>query len=149
MSKIIKHTFEIPNLTVEDGELVEGKPTTKTYTFTLLYRGVGLFEEITGVSLFNTLMSQIGTDTDEMKSASRLMNREFIQSLAAVSYVKLDGDKFHNNRATVEEFKKSPVYPLLDQDLTFIKKLISMAIECIGGDEGKKKTKAEVSRSKK
>lgn len=135
MAKIIKHTFEIPNLTVENGELVEGKPTSKTYTFTLLYRGVGLFEEITGSPLINTLMSQVDADKDEVKSASNMMKREFIQALAAVSYVKLDGDKFHNNRSTVEEFKKTPVYPLVDQDLNFITKLISMALDCISGEK--------------
>lgn len=150
MAKIIKHTFAIPNLTVENGELVEGKPTVKTYTFTLLYRGVGLFEEITGRPLMDTLMSAIDTDKDEVKNATNLMKRDFIQALAAVSYVKLDGNKFHNNRATVEEFKKSPVYPLVDQDIEFITKLMSMAVECIGGEEkGKQKTKEATTRSKK
>lgn len=147
MAKIIKHTFEIPNLSVENGELVEGKPTTKTYTFTLLYRGVGLFEEVTGAPLINTLMAQVDTDKDELKSATNMMKREFIQSLAAVSYVKLDGDKFHNNRSTVEEFKKSPVYPLVDQDINFIAKLMSMALECISGDKQVKQSGEK--RSKK
>lgn len=150
MAKIIKHTFEIPNLTVENGELVEGKPTIKTYTFTLLYRGVGLFEEITGRPLMDTLMSAIDTDKDDVKNASNLMKRDFIQALAAVSYVKLDGNKFHNNRATVEEFKKSPVFPLVDQDIDFMSKLMTMAVECIGGEEkGKQRTKEAATRSKK
>lgn len=150
MAKIIKHTFEIPNLTVENGELVEGKPTIKTYTFTLLYRGVGLFEEITGRPLMDTLMSAIDTDKDDVKNASNLMKRDFIQALAAVSYVKLDGNKFHNNRATVEEFKKSPVFPLVDQDIDFMSKLMTMAVECIGGEEkGKQRTKEATTRSKK
>lgn len=147
MSKIIKHTFNIPNLSVKDGELVEGNPITKTYTFTLLYRGIGLYEEIAKEPLFNSLLDCIGKEND-IENAKNLLNKDFIKTLACVSYCKIDGDKFHNNRATCEEFKKTPVYPLIEQDFEFITKLISMAMECCYDNEKSKKN-SEVSRSKK
>lgn len=147
MSKIIKHTFEIPNLYVENGELVEGKPTEKTYTFTLLFKGTGLYEEITGKTLFSDLMSKSQSGTKE-ELAANILDRDFIQTLASVSYVKIDGNKFHNNHVTIEEFKKSPAYSLVGQDLDFITKLMQMAIDCINADDGKRKTK-EVSSPKK
>lgn len=150
MAKIIKHTFSIPNLSVENGELVEGEPRKETYTFTLLYRGVGLFEEITGESIFKVLMNMSASSNSEAEAVSNMMDKNFIQTLASVSYVKLDGDRFHNNRATVEEFKKTPVYPLLTQDIGFVTKLYGMAMECISeADKSKSKTKENANRSKK
>lgn len=149
MSKIIKHTFEIPNLYVENGELVEGKPTEKTYTFTLLFKGAGLYEEIVGRTLFSDLVGKTkGKEDDSIALAQSIFDREFIQNLASVSYVKIVGDKFHNNHVTVEEFKKSPVFQLIGQDIDFIMKLVEMAMECIGNDRVKKNSK-EVSSPKK
>ena len=150
MSKIIKHTFEIPNLSVKDGELVEDKPTKVTYTFTLLFKGFGLFEEIHGETLFNAMLKNINSDNDDMENSKNLMSTSFIKDLAAASYVKIVGDKFHNNRATVEEFKKSQVYSLIESDYDFIIKLSQMATECIYDEQkSKKSTKTEVSKSKK
>lgn len=151
MSKIIKHTFNIPNLAVKDGELVEGEPRKKTYTFTLLYRGVGLFEEITGKSLFKTIMENVvASGNDESQAAMNMMDKDLIQTLASVSYVKIDEDRFHNNRATVEEFKKTPVFPLLSQDVNFASKLYTMAVECLSETEkSDKRTRGASNRSKK
>lgn len=132
MSKIIKHTFKLPNLIVKDGELVEDKETTATYTFTLLFKGIGLYEEISGKPLINSLMNAMGDGSgSEMETVEKMMDKKFIRDLACASYVKIVGDKFHNNRATVEEFKKSQVFPYIESDYEFIVKLITMATECI------------------
>ncbi len=132
MSKIIKHTFKLPNLTVKDGELVEDKETTATYTFTLLFKGIGLYEEISGKPLINSLMNALGDGSgSEMEAVEKMMDKKFIRDLACASYVKIVGDKFHNNRATAEEFKKSQVFPYIENDYEFIVKLITMATECI------------------
>lgn len=142
MSKIIKHTFKLPNLTVQDGELVEDKETTATYTFTLLFKGIGLYEEIAGKPLINSLMDAVGQDENDMQTVEKIMDKKFIKDLACASYVKIVGDKFHNNRATAEEFKKSQVYPFIENDYEFIIKLITMATECIydkGKDNAKRK----------
>lgn len=150
MSKIIKHTFEIPNLIVKDGELVEDKPTKVTYTFTLLFKGFGLFEEINGNTLFNAMLENVSDDVSDVKQAKEILGSSFIKDLASASYVKIEGNKFHNNRATVEEFRKSQVYPLVENDYEFIMKLSQMAAECIY-DEHKSKinNQKEASRSKK
>ena len=63
MSKIIKHSFSIPNLAMKDGELVEDKPTIITCTFTLLFKGFGLFEEI-GAQLRFVSREGAGKNTD-------------------------------------------------------------------------------------
>lgn len=133
--KIIKHTFEIPNLKVENGELVENGTTKETYTFTLLHKGMGLYEELSGKPLMATLVNL----KDEGDALEQVISNKFIQDLACASYVKIDGDKFHNNRATVEEFKKTAVFPKVSEDIDFIKKLIQMAMECITEQEEKKR----------
>lgn len=143
MSKIIKHTFKIPNLVVKDGELVEDKETTITYQFTLLFKGVGLFEEISGKSLLNSLMANAIDDGDNKGNAlAKMVDKKFIKDLACASYVKIVGDKFHNNRATAEEFRKSQVYPIIETDYEFIMKLLTMAMECLY-DEQKGKAKSK------
>lgn len=136
MSKIIKHTFKLPNLIVKDGELIEDKETTATYTFTLLFKGIGLYEDIAGKPLINSLMTALGQDGNEVEAVGKMMDKKFVKDLACASYVKIVGDKFHNNRATAEEFKKSQVYPYIENDYEFIVKLITMATECIY-DKGK------------
>lgn len=147
MSKIIKHTFTIPDLHVENGELVEGTPVTKTYQFTLLYKGVGIYEEAVGKPLFDELLGALNSFDPKETDVAKVLNKEFIKNLACCSYVKIDGNNFHNNRATFEEFKRSAVYPLIEQDFVFINKLINMAVDCLYDKEKKKSN--EVSRSKK
>lgn len=137
MSKIIKHTFKIPNLVVKDGELVEDKETTVTYQFTLLFKGVGLYEEIAGKPLLNTLMGFTGAKEEAL---AKIIDKKLIKDLACASYIKIVGDKFHNNRATAEEFKKSQVYPIIENDYEFIMKLLTMAMECVY-DEQKSKAR--------
>lgn len=125
--KIIKHTFTIPKIRIEDGELIVAGETKETYTFTMLHRGVGVYEEMTGKSLVKEFLSK-GNESDMMNT--QLLDREFILNLAAASYVKIDGYKFHNNRATAEEFKKLPVANHIF-DLAFIAKLYEMVGNCI------------------
>ena len=147
MSKIIKHTFKIPNLVVKDGELVEESTATKTYQFTLLFKGIGLYEEIAGKPLLNALMGAIDPN-DQMKSIEKMVDKKFIRDLACASYVKIEGNKFHQNRVTAEEFRKSQVYGMIENDYEFVVKLISMAMECIS-DEKKAKSMKGASKPKK
>lgn len=149
MSKIIKHTFRLPNLTVKDGELVEDKETTVTYTFTLLFKGIGLYEEITGKSLINALLNVVGENSNDIETAQKILDKKFIKDLACASYVKIDGNRFHNNRATVEEFRKSLVYPHLENDYGFMMELISMAMECVSDKEKAKAKSKGASKPKK
>lgn len=148
MSKIIKHTFEIPNLSVVDGELVEGKPTKVTYTFTLLFKGFGIFEDLHGSTLFSALLDTIGDS--EQDSVKKLFGTSTIKDLACASYVKIEGNKFHNNRATAEEFRKSQVFPLIENDYDFVMKLSQMATECVYDEQkSKANNRKEDNRSKK
>lgn len=134
--KIFEYTFNIPSLTVKDGKLIENGTTEETYTFTLLHKGFGLYEDLTGKPLMAKLMELTSTD-----DVDKIISKEFISNLACASYVKIDGDKFHNNRATAEEFKKSAVFSKTTEDVQFIRGLISMALECItDANNSKKKT---------
>lgn len=139
MSKIIKHTFTLSNLSVdEDGNLLEGTPKEETYTFTLLHKGVGIFEELAGESLFSTLMA-LSSEKKE-NAIAKVMNSKLLVNLAAASYVKIEDGQFHNNRATAEEFKKKQVVNHIN-DVSFVAKLLQMATECVVGQtKAQKKT---------
>lgn len=132
--KIIKHTFKFPKLSVNDGELVEDGFIEETYTFTLLHKGMGLFEEMTGKPLMSFL-TDIAGEEDEKGAINRFLDKSFIPSLAAASYTKIENGKFHNNRATAEEFKKTAVYPRVTEDLSFIEQLVEMAVDCVLGEQ--------------
>lgn len=129
--KIIKHTFKIPQLSIVNGELVENGSVEETYTFTLLHKGIGLYEEMAGEPLINTLLDVQNLKENEI--AKIVMNSKFVLNLASASYVKIEDGKFHNNRATCEEFKKLPVCNHLN-DPQFVAKLLEMATECVVGD---------------
>ena len=141
MAKIIKHTFELPKLEVVDGELVENGTIEETYTFTLLHKGMGLFEELSDKPLMAYLMQfREGIESDDLNNLNdeekanvieKLLSRNFINNLACASYTKIEDNKFHNNRATAEEFKKTYAYQKLGEDIDFILSLISMATECL------------------
>lgn len=134
--KILKHTFKLPKLKIEDGELLEDGYLEETYTFTLLHKGVGLYEELTNESLMASIIKCYDNGNVDYQN---LTNEKFIKALACATYVKIDGDKFHNNRATAEEFSKKPVCQHLTKDIEFVKELIEMATSCIAGDKIVKK----------
>lgn len=142
--KIIKYTFKIPQLTLENGELKEEGSKEETYTFTLLHKGIGLYEEMAGEPLINTLLDVQNLKENEI--AKIVMNSKFVLNLASASYVKIEDGKFHNNRATCEEFKKLPVCNHLN-DPQFVAKLLEMATECVVGDL--KQNPKSISKSKK
>lgn len=131
MSKIIKHTFEIPNLKLVNGELVQEGIRKETYTFTLLQKGIGIYEELAKEPLVKTLVTL--DNIEDSEQIGKLLGSEFLLNLASASYVKIEGNKFHNNRATAEDFKKSTVANHLS-DLSFATKLIHMAVECVIGN---------------
>lgn len=134
--KILTHTFEIPQLKVENGTLIEDGIKEEKYTFTLLFKGIGLFEEITNESLMASIMKCYKNGEVDYQ---QITNDKFVKALACATYVKIDGDKFHNNRATAEEFTRLPVYQYLTKDINFVKELIEMSISCLTGDKVVKK----------
>ena len=138
--KIFEYTFKIPKLSIKDGKLEEIGVAEQTCTFTLLHKGFGLYEEITGKPLMGKLL-EIADD----EPFEKIISKEFISNLACASYVKIDGDKFHNNRTTVEEFKKSPMFSRTTEDVQFVKGLVQMALDCITDANGKqiKSSKSE------
>lgn len=144
--KILKHTFKIPKLEVVDGELVENGFNEETYTFTLLHKGVGLFEDLADKPLLAYLYE---IDMEDKEAMSKLLSKDFIPNLACASYVKIENNQFHNNRATAEDFKKLPVYQKVNEDLEFAVDLIQMAMDCILEEEKNKKKNDEVVKSKK
>lgn len=144
--KILKHTFKIPKLEVVDGELIENGFNEETYTFTLLHKGVGLFEDLADKPLLAYLYE---IDMEDKEAMSKLLSKDFIPNLACASYVKIENNQFHNNRATAEDFKKLPVYQKVNEDLEFAVDLIQMAMDCILEEEKNKKKNDEVVKSKK
>ena len=135
MSKIIQHTFKIPQLELDDeGNLIEMEPIEETYTFTLLHKGIGIYEEMTSEPLMNSLLQFVDIPENEM--IKKIMDNKMLLNLASASYVKIEDGKFHNNRATAEEFKKLPVTNCIS-DINFVVKLVTMAIEVVIGDASK------------
>lgn len=130
--KILKYTFTVPQIHVEDGELIEGKTKEETYYFTLLHKGIGLYEEMAGEPLISSLIDVQDVE-GETAIARKVMDSNFLLNLAAASYTKIDGERFHNNRATCEEFKKFPVVNQIT-DPAFVTQLLQMATECVVGE---------------
>ena len=142
--KILKYTFRLPRLEVIDDDLVQTGYTEETCTFTLLFKGIGLYEELANKPLLSSLMS-IGSENGELDQSAMdsVLSKDFISNLACASYVKIENNKFHNNRATAEEFKKSNAYSQIFQNIDFINDLMQMAVDCIKTEEtGKAKSKA-------
>ena len=146
--KIIKHTFKIPRLEVnDDGELIEIGDIEETYTFTLLHKGIGIFEEMSGKPLMSYLTNMAAKGEAEM--VQEFLDKSFIPNLACASYVKIENGHFHNNRSTAEEFKRSSVYPHVTEDLNFITKLVEMAIDCVLGEQASESKTKQNANSKK
>lgn len=144
--KILKYTFRIPKLNVVDGELVENGFNEETYTFTLLHKGVGLFEDLAEKPLLAYLYE---IDLENKEAMSKLLSKDFVPNLACASYVKIENNQFHNNRATAEEFKKLPVYQKVNDDINFAVELIQMAMDCMIEIEKGKQKSDEVVKTKK
>lgn len=146
--KIIKHTFKIPKLDLSDeGDLIEVGNIEETYTFTLLHKGIGIFEEMAGKPLISFLTTMAMKDEEEM--LHNFLDKSFIPNLACASYVKIENGHFHNNRSTAEEFKKSNVYPHLTEDIDFITKLVEMAVDCVLGEQASLSKTKQNANSKK
>lgn len=148
--KIFKHTFKFPRLSVVDGELTEEGAKEETYTFTLLHKGIGLYEELSHEPLLASLVRIKGDGENiDDEAVSTIFAREFISNLAAASYVKIEGDKFHNNRATAEEFKKTLAYSKCADDIGFVNSLLQMATDCITeGAKADSKNKASTGKNR-
>lgn len=132
MAKILKYTFKTPKLMVVDDELVDNGFEEETCTFTLLHKGIGIYEEMAKEPLLATLtnITKKSDNSDEIDLA-KVLSQDFISNLAAASYVKIEDNQFHNNRATAEEFKKKPIYSMVATNMDFVEKLIKMATDCI------------------
>lgn len=129
--KILKYTFTLPRLELVDDELVETGTIEETHTFTLLFKGIGLYEEMANRPLLTSLMEVAQDGEVTTASVQKILSKEFISNLACASYVKIENGKFHNNRGTAEEFKKTSAYSEIFRDFEFITELISMAVDCI------------------
>lgn len=130
--KIFKHTFTTSNLVLDkNGDLIEDGKIQETYTFTLVHKGMGLYEELAGEPLLKTLYGLIGSTGAADIDPTTLLNSKFVSNLACASYVKIEKNQFHNNRSTAEEFRRSRAFGQINQDLDFVQKLFQMAIECV------------------
>ena len=142
--KILKYTFKLPNLKLVDDDLIEDGYIEETYTFTLLFKGFGVYEELSNKPLLASLSSFGNMDgTMNNNVMESMLSKDFISNLACASYVKIENGKFHNNRSTADEFKKTKAYSYIFKDVKFIEQLVKMASECVLEDEkGKAKSKA-------
>lgn len=147
--KILKYTFTLPKLELINDELVETGVIEETHTFTLLFKGIGLYEEMANRPLLTSLMEVAQDGEVSTASVQQILTKDFISNLACASYVKIENGKFHNNRGTAEEFKKTSAYSEMFRDFDFITELITMAIDCIK-EKGKEEAKTvKNDRSKK
>lgn len=125
--KILRYTFEIPKLIVDDNELLEAGFTNETYTFTLLFKGVDLYEKLTGRALLTDLAKMSNVDESNF---TKSIDMDVIKNLAKASYCKIEGDAFHQNMITAEEFSKTQAFSRVATDVDFMTELLSMAVDC-------------------
>ena len=125
--KIFKYKFEIPTLVVENGELYECGTKEEEYTFTLLFKGVDLYEKLSGRALLSDLASM---GTLNQNNFAKELDMNIIKNLAKASYCKIDGDTFHQNLVTAEEFGKTSAFIQVATDTEFMTELLNMAVEC-------------------
>lgn len=125
----LKYKFEIPNVKIVDGDVVEDTPTEYECMFSLTVKSLELFEEETGRVLLNALFS------DEQYTTKP----EYIRALACCCYFKIDGNSFVQNESTKDEFKKMPFYKTLGNDSLFIVNLQNMVIKSIAESNEKAK----------
>lgn len=135
--KILKYTFDIPRLIVEDGELVEMGNTQETYTFTLLFKGVDLYEKLTGRSLLTDISKYTNADNIDFN---------IVKDIAKASFVKIDGDAFHQNMVTAEDFSKTLAFSKIGTDTEFMTDLIEMVIDCCVPKAQSQNLKAQASK---
>lgn len=140
--RILKYKFTIPTLMVDGDEIIECEPKEETYTFTLLFKGVDLFEKLTGKALL-TELARMGTGSEE--DMIKRLDVSVIKNLAKASFCKIEGDAFHQNMATADEFAKTLAYQQIGTDTDFMTALLEMAIDCCvankvnkGGNQTKK-----------
>lgn len=152
--EIYKHTFYVDQVSVVDGELIIGDPVEYTYNFSLVMKGMDLFEKEYGKPLISTLTNIVRETNvktvEELENlddnmdfllgmSSSFIDGKFIKALACASYIKIENNQPINNEFTAEEFKQLPVYPYVTSDFEFLGKMLSMAVSCIQDDNPKKK----------
>lgn len=125
--KILKYTFEIPQLIVENNELIEMGTIEETYTFTLLFKGVDLYEKLSGRALLTDL-AKLSNSSE--KDIAQNLDIEMVKNLAKASYCKIDGEAFHQNMITADEFSKTQAFSKVGTDTEFMVALLNMAVEC-------------------
>ena len=111
--KILKYTFRIPKLEVIDDELVESGFNEETYTFTLLHKGVGLFEEMAHKPLM-AYMFEIGDVTDK-DSVSKVVD-EGPWNIGSMSFLMRKG-QMTISHLNYTEFS---MFPPLTMEIPFI-----------------------------
>lgn len=141
--KILKYTFTISNLVVEDGTLVQLGETKETHTFTLLFKGVDLYEKLSGKPLLGDI-AKLNT-----KELQQNLDVDMIKNLAKASYVKIEGNSFHQNLVSAEEFTKTQAFARVGIDTDFMGELLNMVLDCCLSDVQKAKFNNNNSTSKK
>lgn len=138
--KILKYTFNIPQLIVEDDELLEMGTKEETYTFTLLFKGIDLYEKLSNRPLLNDLIKMASVD------GTSSLDVEMVKNLAKASYCKIENGSFHQNMVTADEFSKTMAFAQIGLDTEFMVELLQMASDCC---EARQKTTDSNRTSKK
>lgn len=136
--KVLKYTFTIPNLIIENGELVDHGFREETHTFTLLFKGVGLYEKLSGGHSLLTDLAKMGNGTEEGFIDRLDMN--VVKNLAKASYCKIENGAFHNNVTTAEDFAKTDAFNRIGIDTEFIVALLEMCVDCCTGTKPAKES---------
>lgn len=71
-------------------------------------------------------MSANGSESDLVKN----LDIDLIRNLAKASYCKIDGDSFHQNMVTADEFTKTQAFTKVATDTDFMVALLNMAVDC-------------------
>lgn len=136
--KILKYTFDIPQYDIDDGDLIELEPKKETHTFTLLFKGMGVYEKLTDAPLI----------TDVQRMANKVLDINFVKNVACASWCKIENNQLHQNLSTAEDFKKTEAFNRIQSDMEFTNQLIDMVMDCCLSEQQKKQMKEVVSTKK-
>lgn len=125
--RVLKYTFDIPQLIVENDELIEMGSKQETYTFTLLFKGVDLYEKLSNKALLTDIAKLSNQDQNQLANN---LDVDMIKNLAKASYAKIENNTFHQNLITADEFSKTQAFQRIGIDTDFMVALLNMAVEC-------------------
>lgn len=139
--KIFKYDFSSEKVVLDKntGEPLVVRGKSRKLYFTMNHAAHKTFEELYDEPVLSVLTSE-NVGGDNKKNYMKLMtNHKFILSLAASSYLKVEGGKIINNALTADEFIEIDGIENISNDFDFVTGLIDMVFDSVPKNKSQKK----------